>query len=293
MDKKKIQSIAWVTLIGLFVFSFTLIPATVSADAVTGETVVTLGQDLTPEQKQSILQEMDVDDGVKQIEVTNEEEHQYLGNYLSKATIGTQALSSAKITMAEEGTGIQVQTNNITTITEQMYTNALITAGIKDANVYVTAPVRVSGTAGLTGILKAFEAAADQNISEEQKQVANEEMVRTSELGEKVGKQKAAEFMNRVKQEIAEKQPQTEQEIRDIIVNVAGDLNINLNNQDVDQLTQLLQKFSELNIDWDSLRGQLNELGKVLQSEEAQGFFDRLLAWLSDLLHSLKNLFSS
>ncbi len=83
---------------------------------------------------------------------------------------------------------------------------------MNDAEVYVTAPMQsLSGTAGLTGILKAFETASDQNISEEQKQVANEEMVRTSELGKKLGdNDKAAQFMTRVKEEIADKKPDSQ-----------------------------------------------------------------------------------
>ena len=38
-----------------------------------------------------------------------------------------------------------------------MYINALATAGVKDASVYVTAPFSVSGTPALTGIIKAYE----------------------------------------------------------------------------------------------------------------------------------------
>lgn len=294
---KRCRGWSLLAVLTLFLFASAL-PSTVSADAVEGETVVTLGQDLTQQQKDQILQEMNVDSGVKTIPVTNEEEHRYLGKYLNKATIGSRALSSAKITLAEQGTGIKVKTHNITTITEQMYANALITAGVTDAEVYVTAPMQVSGTAGLTGILKAFETAADQNISEEQKQVANEEMVRTSELGQKIGdKDKAAEFMTRVKEEIAEKQPDSPQEVRNIIVNVAGDLNINLNNQDIDNITNVMYKFSQLDIDWGQFSNQLEKLkgnlGKAFNSEEAQGFFDKLLAWLSDLIDSLKGIFSS
>src|SRR5690606_11431705 len=129
----------------------------------------------------------------------------------------------------EKGSGITVQTNNITHITETMYANALITAGVKDAEVYVTAPTQVSGTAGLTGILKAFEAAADTKISDEQKEVANEEMVRTSELGEKIGDpDKAAQFMMDLKQKVAEEQPKTQAEFRDLIINVSNEYNITL-----------------------------------------------------------------
>src|SRR5699024_9612239 len=110
--------------------------------------------------------------------VTNQEEHKYLGEYISKAQIGTKALSSSKIVIGEKDSGLKVTTHNITWVTDNMYENAMSTAGVQDAEVYVTAPFPVSGTAALTGILKAYETTMDIKIPEEQKQVANEEMVK-------------------------------------------------------------------------------------------------------------------
>ncbi|MBN2909114.1 DUF1002 domain-containing protein [Polycladomyces sp. WAk] len=289
----------WLRNIGLGILSIFLftwfLPSVASADAVVGETVVTLGQDLTQQERQAILNEMNVSNDVKIIEVTNAEEHQYLGKYLSKATIGSRALSSAKITLTDAGSGIKVQTHNITTITNTMYANALITAGVKDADVYVTAPKPVSGTAGLTGILKAFEAATGTKISEEQKQVANEEIVRTAELAKQIGSEKATEFMLRLKEEVAKQQPQTPEEFRDIVINVAGDLNINLTNQQITQLTQFTQNLSNLNINWDNVTNQLknfqDQFQQVLNSKEAEGFFAMLVEWFTQLIEWIKSLF--
>ncbi|MFC4547225.1 DUF1002 domain-containing protein [Paenactinomyces guangxiensis] len=289
--------------IGIFVLAaFTavsiLMPSIASADAVVGETVVTLGKDLTGTQRDSILQEMQVPSDVKIIEVTNEEEHQYLGKYISKATIGTRAISSAKIVLADSGKGISVNTKNITTITPSMYANAAITAGIKDADIYVTAPFKVSGTAGLTGIIKAFETATGQKIDENKKQVANEEIVRTSEIAEQIGDpNKAAQFMNRVKEEVAKEQPKTQEEYKDIIINVSNEYNINLNEQTINQLVQFSQNFSELNIDWDQLSAQFESLrgdiNKILNDEQTQGIIDSILEWFGDLFSAIGDFFTS
>lgn len=70
---------------------------------------------------------------------------------------------------------MEVQTHNISRITDEMYLNALMTAGVKDAKVYVTAPFEVSGTAALTGLMKAYETTSGEKISEDVKKVANEE----------------------------------------------------------------------------------------------------------------------
>lgn len=275
-----------------------LLPTTVSADAVVGESVVTLGADLSNEQRQQLLDEMGVDaDSVQLLEVTNEEEHQYLGDYVSKATIGTRAISSAKITLTEEGSGINVDTNNITHISNSIYANAMVTAGVKDADVYVTAPFEVSGTAGLTGILKAFEAAMGEEISEEQKQVANEEMVKTSELGEKYGDEEIAELMMRLKEQLAENKPESKEEMRQLVINVAGDLNINLNDADIDLITDLLMRISELNIDWNQLGSQVdkirNNLDEILDSPETRNFIERGLDFLRAVIDWFASLFGS
>jgi len=290
--------------IGLFALAMLtslsfLFPSAASADAIAGETVVTLGKDLTLAQRDAILKEMGVDENsVKIIEVTNEEEHRYLGKYLSKATIGRHAISSAKIVLTDSGKGIAVKTNNITTITDSMYANAAITAGIKDADIYVTAPFKVSGTAGLTGIIKAFETATGQKIDENKKQVANEEIVRTADLAKELGDpNKAVQFINRVKEEVANEKPQTPEEYRDIIINVSNEFNINLNEQTVNQLIQFSQHFSQLNIDWnqlsqqfESLRGDIN---KILNDKATQGLIDTILEWLGELFSALGDFFTS
>ncbi|AQS57398.1 MAG: DUF1002 domain-containing protein [Novibacillus thermophilus] len=284
-------------LLGALFAVFTLLlPPAAFADAVVGETVVTLGADLSSEQRQQLLDEMGVDaESVQVLEVTNEEEHRYLGDYLSAATIGSRAISSAKITLTEEGSGINVDTNNISHISNSIYANAMVTAGVKDADVYVTAPFEVSGTAGLTGILKAFEAAMDEEISEEQKKVANEEMVKTSELGEKYGDEKIAELMMRLKEQLAENKPETREEMRQLVINVAGDLNINLSDSDVDLITDLLTRISELNIDWNQLGKQVdkirNNLDEILDSPETRNFIERGLDLLRAVIDWLASLF--
>lgn len=282
----------------LFAVLTLVIPTTVLADAVPGDTVVTLGADLSKEQRQQMLDEMNVDaDSVQVLEVTNQEEHQYLGEYMSKSQIGTRAISSAKITLTEKGSGITVDTKNITYVSNSMYANAMVTAGVKDADVYVTAPFDVSGTAGLTGILKAFEAAMGEEISEEQKQVANEEMVKTSELGEKYGDDQIAELMMRLKEELAKNKPENKDEMRQLVINVAGDLNINLNDADTDLITDLLMRISQLDIDWNQLGNQVdkirNNLDTILDSQETRNFIEKALDFLKSVIDWFGSLFSS
>jgi uncharacterized protein YpuA (DUF1002 family) len=277
-----------------------LLPSLASADSIEAQTVVTLGKDLTGTQRDNILAEMGVDQnssGVRIVDVTNQEEHQYLGKYLSDDVIGTKALSSAKIVMNNSG-GISVKTKNITKITPSMYANAAITAGIKDADIYVTAPFPVSGTAGLTGIIKAFETATGQKIDENKKEVANEEIVVTSQLADQIkDPNKAVQFINKVKEEISDQKPQTPQDYRDIIVNVSNDFNVNLNQQTINNLVQYAQNFNKLDINWDQINSQLQNLRgdikNILNSDTTQGIIDTIFQWLGDFFNSIGEFFSN
>ncbi|WP_257345970.1 DUF1002 domain-containing protein [Pseudalkalibacillus decolorationis] len=277
------------------ILAFCMIPAVALADAAPGDVIVTLGQDLSEEQKQQLLEEMDVPKDVQAITVTNEEEHQYLGDYISKAQIGTRAISSTKITIAEEGAGLNVKTNNINWITEEMYANALTTAGVRDADVYVTAPFEVSGTAGLTGILKAYEVTTDIEIPEEKKQVANEEMVKTVKLGDRVGADKATELMTKIKSELADNPVETEADLRALIKRVAEEVGITLTEEELNGLVSLFNKMKDLNIDWDQVQSDLqnvrNNLSEFLNKEETQGFIQSILDFFIAIIEAIKNLF--
>ena len=278
----------------LLVFTI-LIPSLVAADAAPGDMIVTLGANLTDEQKQSILNEMGAPDDVEIIYVTNEEEHHYLGNYVSRAQIGTRAISSSMITLTTSGSGLNVETNNINWVSEGMYANALVTAGVKDADIYVTAPFEVSGTAGLTGIIKAYEITADIQIPEEQKQIANEEMVRTGKLAERIGMEEATELMNRIKEEIAQNPVESEEDLRALIQRIAQELGITLTEEELNGLVSLFMRLKDLNIDWDQVQNQIGKirdnLGDFLNREDTQSFIASLLDVLQRFIEAIKGLF--
>ena len=270
-------------------------PSIIFADAIEGESIVTLGEDLSSEQRSQLLEEMNATEQDHIITVSNSEEHEYLGDFMSRADIGTNALSSSKITALSEGEGIHVQTNNITKVTEGMYANTLVTAGVEDADVYVTAPFPVSGTAALTGLIKAYEVQNDIIIPEEQKKIANEEMVKTSELGERIGTEEATELVTRIKEEIGDEPIESEEDIRDLIQRIARELGIELTEEELNGLVSLFNRMKDLNIDWDQVQNQITQirdnLGDYLNREETQSLIQRVLDFLNELIESLKGWF--
>ncbi|BBO00078.1 DUF1002 domain-containing protein [Sporolactobacillus terrae] len=283
--------------IGLF------IPTKVFADAAPGDVVVTLGANLTADQKQSILNEMGVDaDTAQIITVNNSEEHQYLDNYLSKAQIGTRSISSSKITLGKSGSGLTASTHNITYVSKDMYINALATAGVKDADVYVTAPFPVSGTAALTGLIKAYETETGKKIPEQKKQVANEEVVTTAQLADKdgVGKEKAADLVTAIKNNLAQNKPQSREDVEQAVRDAAKQVNVTLSSADIQKLVDLFDKMRSMNINWGDVGSQMQQLqDKVKQlanSDQTKGFlaqvFQAIGDFFSSIFHAISSLFN-
>ncbi|MGX2960287.1 DUF1002 domain-containing protein [Peribacillus sp. JNUCC 23] len=282
---------------GLFALILCMfVPIRAFADAMVGDMIITLGENLTAEQKQMLLAEMGAPADAEILTVTNKEEHDYLGNYIASRLIGTRAISSSSITLEKAGTGLKVESKNINWVTEEMYANALATAGVKDATIHVTAPIPVSGTAALTGVIKAYELSSDKAIPEEVKQAANEEMVKTAQLGDQVGTDEAAALMTKIKEKMAIDPPKTEADVRIIIESAAKELGITLNEQQIQSLIDLFNKLKELNIDWNAVGNQLTEakekLSTYLQSEEGQSFLDKLKGFFASLIDAIKSFFS-
>jgi uncharacterized protein YpuA (DUF1002 family) len=291
-EEETMKKILIYLLLSLLIFN----PVHTFADMAEGDMIVTLGENLTTSQKETLLSEMGAPEDVQIVTVSNQEEHQYLGKYVSKALIGTKAISSSAITIQPKGSGISVKTKNINWVTDEMYVNALITAGVKDAKIYITAPITVSGTAALTGIIKAYEISADKTIPEEVKQAANQEMVETAKLGDSIGNKNATALIAKVKEEIAKNKPKNDQELQKIIEQAANELNVTLTDEEMKRLMDFFNKLKDLDIDWNQVSDQLNKakdrISKFLQSEEGQGFLEKLKQFFIWLIDAIKALFS-
>ncbi len=241
------------------IFSLLLIlPMTVFAK---GEEIVTLGKDLTLNQRDEILKEMNASEDAKIIEVTNAEEYEYLGDVLTSKEIGNKAISSAIVKYTGKGINVELSPN-IVVVSENSYRNAMTTAGIENAYVYVTAPGKVSGTAALTGILKSYEEVSGEKIPEDVKKVANEEVVVQNNVAKDIGDEKTNDVINVVKSEMAEKMPQSKEEVRAIIDSVDSEYNIGLSENSKEGLTTLFNNMKNADVDWKKVANKVGEYSK-------------------------------
>ena len=206
--------------------------------------------------------------------------------------IGTKAISSAYVKLLPEGEGFQVDVHNVTWVTPEMYANAMVTAGVEDADVKVAAPFNVTGTTALTGIMMAFEEATGEKLNSQAKEAANEEILITGDVGQKIGKDEAAKLIRDVKEEIIRQDIKTPEDIRQVITEVSKELNIQLSEEQINQIMGLMEKISKLDLDIDDISKQLDKISRNLEVikdtiDENKGVFQKILDSIMSWLRSI------
>lgn len=240
--------------------------------------VVTLGADLTEEQKTNMYEYFGTDaNEVVTIEVTNADEREYMEGIASESQIGTRALSCSYVEPTNDG-GIQVKVANLTFITSSMIASTLMTSGVDNCNVIAACPIEVSGTGALTGIMMAYEVATGEELSEEQKEAAVAELVATGELADEIGQEEASALMNEIKEEVIKEGLSNPEQIEEVIETAASEAGVTLTDEQMSQILELMEKISQFDIDVNALKDTLDNLmGK------SEGFFEGLISSLKGL----------
>lgn len=257
-------------------------PTTLDVTPITDTTekpLLALGADLSQEQLVTVLGLMGVqatDLGNYQIiYITNAQEKQYLGNYVDASVIGTRSLSSVLIVPTSEGSGVVVSSKNINYCTTDMYRSALLTAGVKNANIIVAAPTPISGTAALIGALKGYEQMTGTTVAEKAIDTAMNELVVTGELSQSVGNSDdAQELITYIKAQIAANDLETEEEIEAAVRKGVTDLNASLTEEEIQQIIDLMVKIKAMGIDFDVLAEQADDLYAKYADQIKAGTFD-------------------
>lgn len=222
--------------------------------------VVTLGADLTDAQKQTMMKYFNVSsDQVQVMTITNEDEHKHLDNIAPQSQIGSRTLSCAYVKPTQSG-GIKVRTANLNWVTGNMIATTLSTSGVKNCEVVAACPMEVSGTGALTGIQMAYEKASGEKLDETKTKLANQEIVTTGELADKVGKNEATTVVNQSKMDVIQNGVQNADEIQNIVINVAEQNNISVSQDDIDRIVSLLKQISQQDYNYDDVKETLEQV---------------------------------
>ena len=214
-----------------------------------GEAMAVIGANLDQEQVAAVYKDFGIERGsVEEIIVTNNDEREYLEGLVDDNKIGSKALSCVYITLLEQGEGLSISTHNINWCTEQMYINALTTAGITDANVIVSAPFAVSGTAALTGVYKAYEDITGESLSKLAKSVGAEELILTGQLAEYIGSEEAAALINELKGILDITETMSDSDVKKEIQKLADQYNVQVTEAQIDQILKLCRQMEKLDV---------------------------------------------
>ena len=276
--------------------------------------VVTLGTSLTDSQKDGTLKTLTAPlngGNYQTITVTGSDLVRYLNPSGDNFTTSSGVWSSAMIQKTSRGSGINVKIldyngrNNITTITANQYKNAALTAGITDANIYVTSAIPIDGSGALAGVYAAY-AKNGNALNQKQVNAAQDEMNTLSGITQDNKNKKGysdAQLNNAVagaKSEMAKQgQNISDSQIRDIVNN---QININhlgntINNNQKNQIINLLIEIRDSGaLKSSDFKGQASKLSSQIENS-AKNIFNKFntpenRSWLQQLWDSIVNFFS-
>ncbi|MGM9910155.1 MAG: DUF1002 domain-containing protein [Lacticaseibacillus absianus] len=289
---KKLITALTAVLASFSLIGFAAGHASAAADDATP--VITLGTSLTSSQEKGTLNvlkgALSDSSSYNTLTVTGSDLVTYLNPSGSSFTSASGVWSSAAIEKTSSGSGINVKildyngSNNITTITADQYKNAAVTAGITDANIYVTSAVPIDGSGALAGIYKAY-AKAGNKLNQSQINAAQNEMDTLSGITkENKGKDgySDAQLNNAVagaKKEMAEKGSDlSKQDIINIVNNEIKDNNLGnvITNEQKNQIVNILIQIRDSGaLKSGSFKQQAAKAMDSIQ-KNAQGIFSKL-----------------
>src|SRR5699024_2762943 len=175
-----------------------------------------------------------------------------------------------------------------TKVTEDMYKNALLTAGVEDATIEDASSVKVTRESELTGIYKAYDDVEDIEIDTERMKVANEELELSTKLtDEGLSNEEVSNLITEIKSELGKNKGLSKEDIEGVIDNKLSELNLELKESDRQLLIDLFNKMKEIDIDFNKIESQLADITEGLKDKldkvDTKGFFQRIVDFFKNL----------
>lgn len=229
------------------------------ADSLNGLPTVTVGKSLSSGQRKetiAILTQEISGQNYTTLTVTGNDLVKYLNPSGDNFTTTSGVWSSALIVKTDSEPGIRVKIlpyngqTTITTITADQYKNAALTAGIENADIYITSPVAIDGSGALAGIYAAY-ADKGKKLNQDQINAAQDEINTLSSINQ--NNRNKSNFsdakLNRAivgaKKDMAQKGGTlSDDQIRDIINNQIkiNHLGNTINNNQINEIVKLLEE---------------------------------------------------
>lgn len=232
-----------------------------------------------------------------------------VARYLGINSYSTSILISNVMIKKDTGNGVKVNIltpNNITQITSNQYANAAITAGVSNCEIDVASLSQATGESALTGVYKALELSGE-TLDTQRTQVAQEELETTNEIAQNnasnsdFDSSKLDQAIIDIKQQLAEiKQNQgnaaTAEQVEQIVNDALKKYNLSdlISQDDINKLIDFASRYQNSGaVDSQEVLNQLNklkgQLGGLVDKAKANGWFDQLKSFVSQLINSFLN----
>ena len=271
--------------------------------------ILSFGSSLNSKEEAALRDYFGVSDDMEAIYVDNEVTIKQLGlepDSLDNYTGGWY--SSAYVKLTDKG-GVNVSSNNVSLVTNEMFANALITSGILNCEVTVSAPFMVTGESALAGILAGAEEIMGEGLSEQNKVVAKEEIDTTLEIADEILNNEendinsttdsstiASGIINDIKQQVIKDSPNSTQ-IGQIILNVTNNYGVELSEESTARIQRLMEDVNDLEIDYKDIKETMNNIGNQISESlkeagvklKESGILEKIGDWFMELFRSLGN----
>lgn len=278
--KKKI--LAWVMVLGFFIPSLAY-----AVDFDINKDDIIYGAALGDQERKVVDNAVGINRQDYNVDTARGEDlEEFLGYY----TEDYNMISSVVINRQADGSGIRVMIKtpgNINQITEAQYTNAAITAGLTDAEIYVASPKPVTGESALVGVYKS-EKLRGENIDPERTKTAQDELKTVIEVSKEnedkpdFDSKKLDQAVIEVKERLAdhkEKNNETasNEEITRYVIDALKNVNMEnvLSNNNINVLVNYFNSYQKTSaIDSKEVRDNLLKLGKDLGNKAGKFYED-------------------
>lgn len=222
--------------------------------------VVVLGANLSDSEQETVLDYLGITEidttNITTINITEEDLQEY-----DSENIETQALLGISLKKLSEGDGIQVNTDNLQNISSSELKNAFLTLGITDTEVSITAPYSMDGETAFWYVVKGYEELTGEDLSEEAKTAAWDEIVTEQELSSELDSSERIEtLIKNLKAELANGDITSEEDMRKAIQEEEKELNMDLSDEQIDQIVSLLKSMQKVGLTIGTLVTQAQDM---------------------------------
>ncbi len=255
--------------------------------------VAVVGADLSEAEIESVYDMFGLERGsVEELTITNRQEREYLEGMVPEEQLGTRSISCVLVSPSDGG--LDVSTENITWCTDGMFLSAMSTAGMEDVSVIAAAPFEVSGTAALAGIFMAYEDMTGAALTDEAKLAAAAELTTTASLTGELG-DGVLSMITELKLIIDDLEGMSDSELTAKLDELAGEIGIELNDFQREQLVELCRRFEQLDTDAladkvSAIKDKLADMGEL--KEKAVSFWDAIVSFFKAIAEFVSRIFA-